>query len=37
MEKSGLIRFAVPETFQDQIELNQKEIDRLLRQFRNSK
>lgn len=33
MEKSGLIRFAVPETFQDQIEHNQEEIERILRQF----
>jgi len=31
--KSGLIRFTVPETFQDQIERNQENIERILRQF----
>jgi hypothetical protein len=33
MEKSGLIRFAMPATFQDQIERDQENIDRILRQF----
>jgi hypothetical protein len=35
--KSGLIRFTVPDTFQDQIERNQDEINQLLRDYKNSK
>lgn len=35
--KSGLIRFTVPESFQDQIEHNQQEIDRLWRIYNSSK
>lgn len=37
MEKSGFIRFAIPETFQDQMERNQENIERILRQFPTSK